>query len=168
MKQAEGAEGNASKKRAACSPPDDSIERARKLTVGENTRVIIWNEQQNSAPTSTPQRDRIPSPEKTRKVIQGQAETDWEEVRKQKRKGKSKNENSVPTRGKTALGKATLRRKLSRQKAEAVLMKVSEDNKIFYADMLKELKIKARRDDVGSKVGKIRKTKDGNLLIELR
>ena len=37
-----------------------------------------------------------------------------------------------------------------------------------YADMLKELKTKASPDEVGSKVGKIRKTRDGNLLIELR
>ena len=37
-----------------------------------------------------------------------------------------------------------------------------------YVDMLKELRTKASPDDVGSKVGKIRKTRDGNLLIELR
>ena len=37
-----------------------------------------------------------------------------------------------------------------------------------YADMIKELKTKASLADVGSKVGKIRKTRDGNLLIELR
>ena len=34
--------------------------------------------------------------------------------------------------------------------------------------MLKELKTKTSPDEVGSKVGKIRKTRDGNLLIELR
>ena len=37
-----------------------------------------------------------------------------------------------------------------------------------YADMLKDLKSKAIPDDVGSKVGKIRKARDGKLLIELR
>ena len=37
-----------------------------------------------------------------------------------------------------------------------------------YADMLKELKTKGSPDDVKSKVGKTRKTRDGNLLIELR
>ena len=35
-----------------------------------------------------------------------------------------------------------------------------------YADMLKELKITASPDEVGSKVGKIRKTRDENLLID--
>ena len=37
-----------------------------------------------------------------------------------------------------------------------------------YVDVLKELKTKTSPDEVGSKVGKIRKTRDGNLLIELR
>ena len=37
-----------------------------------------------------------------------------------------------------------------------------------YVDVLKELKTKASPDDVGSKVGKILKTRDVNLLIELR
>ena len=37
-----------------------------------------------------------------------------------------------------------------------------------YADILKELKTKASPDEVGSKVGKIRKTRDGILVIELR
>ena len=37
-----------------------------------------------------------------------------------------------------------------------------------YADMLKEFKTKASTHEVGSKVGKIRRTRDRNLLIELR
>ena len=49
-----------------------------------------------------------------------------------------------------------------------VLIKASEDNKMSYADMLQELKIKASPDVVRSKVSKIRKIRDGNLLIELR
>ena len=60
-----------------------------------------------------------------------------------------------------------MRRKLPRPKAEAVLIKATADNKMSYTDML-ERKTKASPDDVGSKVGKIRKTRDGNLLIELR
>ena len=104
IKQAEGAEGNASKKRVPSSPPDDSIGTARKLSVGEIRRVIIRKERLNS--TSTYQRNRILSPEKTGKVPQLQAENDWEIVRKQKRKGKSTKEHPVPTRGKAAPRKA--------------------------------------------------------------
>ena len=123
---------------------------------------------ENGASAGTFQRDRNPSPEKTENVQQDQAETDWEIVRKQKKKGKSKEENPVPTRDKTASGKTTSRRKFPRPKAEAVLIKTTGDNKMSYADMLKELKTKASPYDVGLKVGKIRKTRDGNLLIELR
>ena len=166
--QAGEAGENSSKRRVVSSPPNDSIERARKLSVGGNSRVIIRKERLNSAPISTLQRDRNPSPEKTGNVQQDQAKTDWEIVRKQKRKGKSKEGNPVPTRGKAASGKTTSRRKLPMPKAEAVLIKATGDNKMFYADMLKELKTKGSSDDVGSKVGKIRKTRDGNLLIELR
>ena len=167
-KQAEGAEGNASKKRVASISPDDSVGRALKLSVGENRRAIIRRERLNSAPTGISQRDRTASPKKAGNVSQHKAETDWEIVRKQKRKGKTKEGNPVPTRGKMAPGKATSKRKLPRPKAEAVLIKASGDNKMSYADMLKELKTKASPDEVGSKVGKIRKTRDGNLLIELR
>ena len=78
MKHPEGAEGNASKKRVASIPPDNSIGRTRKLSVGENRRVIIQKEWLNSAPTSSSQRDRISSPEKTGNIPQDQAETDWE------------------------------------------------------------------------------------------
>ena len=159
---------NSSKKRVASSPPVDSIERARKLSVGGNRKVIIQKERLNSPPTSTFQRGRNPSPEKTENIQQHQAETDWKIVRKQMRKGKSKEENPVPTRGKTASGETTLRRKVPRPKAEAVLIKATGNNKMSYAHMLKQLKTKASPDDVGSKVGKIRKTRDGNLLIELR
>ena len=49
-----------------------------------------------------------------------------------------------------------------------VLIKASEDNKMPYADMLQELKIKASPDVVRSKVSKIHKIRDGNLHIELR
>ena len=153
--QVGGPRENSSKKRVASSPPDDSIESARKLSVGGNRKVIIRKERLNSAPTSTFQRDRNPSPDKT------------EIVRKQKRKGKSKKGNPVPTRGKTASGKTTSRRKLPRPKAEAVLITATGDNKMSYDHMLKELKTKASPDDVGSKVVKIRKIRDGNLLIEL-
>ena len=69
---------------------------------------------------------------------------------------------------KTTSRKTTSRRKLPRPKTEAVLIKASGDNKMSYADMLKELKTKTNPDNVGSKVGKIRKTGDGNLLIELQ
>ena len=129
--QTEGAGENSSKKRVASSPLDDSIERARKLSVGG---VIIRKERLNSAPTSTFQRDRNPSPEKKENVQQDQAETDWEIVSKQKRKGKSKEGNPVPTRDKTASEKTTSRRKLPRPKTEAVLIKASGDNKMFYPD----------------------------------
>ena len=152
MKQAMGAEGNVSKKRVVGSPPDSSIGRARKLCVAENRRVIIRKERLNTAPTSTSQRNRMPSPEKTGNVPPDPAETNWMIVRKQKRKGKSKKENPVPTRGK---------------KAETVLIKASGDNKMSYADMLKELKTNPCPDEVGSKVGKIRKSRDRKLLIEL-
>ena len=37
-----------------------------------------------------------------------------------------------------------------------------------YVDMLKKVKTKASPNEIGSKVGKILKTRDGNLLIELR
>ena len=106
-------------KRAASSPPDDSIGRARKLSVGENRRVIIRKERLNSAPTSTSQRDRIPSPDKAGNVPQGQAETDWEVVRKQKRKGKSKKENPGSARGKTAPGKSNIEEETSEAKGRS-------------------------------------------------
>ena len=109
-----------------------------------------------------------PEPGKDGKRSSGTGRTDWEIVRKQKRRGKSKKENPVPTRGKAAPGKATLRRKLPRPKAEAVFIIGSGDNKMSYADRLNELKTKASPDEVGSKVGKIRKIGDGNLLIKLR
>ena len=67
-KQAEGAEGNASKKRVASSSPDDSIGRALKLSVGENRRAIIRRERLNSAPTGIFQRDRTASPKKAGNV----------------------------------------------------------------------------------------------------
>ena len=73
MKLPEGVEENASKKRAANSPPDDLIGRARKLSIGENRRAIIRKERLNSAPTTTSQRDRTPrsrrGKEKARKKI---------------------------------------------------------------------------------------------------
>ena len=119
MKLPEGAEENASKKRAANSSPDDSIGRARKLSIGKNRRVTIRKERLNSAPTTTSQRDRTPSPAKMGNGLQEQAEPNWKIIRKQKRKGKSKKQNPVPTRDKTASGKATSRRKLPRPKAEA-------------------------------------------------
>ena len=53
-------------------------------------------------------------------------------------------------------------------KAEAVLIKVSEGNKISYANMLKEVKTKASPNEKRFKVGKIRKTRNGNLLIEIQ
>ena len=76
--QAGGLGENSLTERVASSPPDDSIERVRKLSIGGNRRVIIRKERLNSAPTSTFQRDRNPSPEKTENVQQDQAETDWE------------------------------------------------------------------------------------------
>ena len=120
MKQPEGAEGNALKKKVENSPPDDSIGRARIQSIVENRTVIIRKERLNSAPTTTSQSDRTPSPEKTENGLQEQSKTDWETARKQKRKGESKKENPVPTRGKTAPGKATSRKKLPKPKAEAV------------------------------------------------
>ena len=168
VKLPERAEGNASNKRVANSLPDDLIGTARKLSIGRNRRAVIPNERLKSALTTTSQRDRTPSPTKPGNGLQENAETDWEIVRKQKRKGKSKKENPVTIRGKAAHGKATLRRKLPRPKAEAVLIKTSADNKMFYTDMLKELKTKASPNEVGSKLGKIRKSRDVNPLIELR
>ena len=58
-RRAEGAGENSSKKRAANSPPGDSIGRSKKLSVGENRRPIIRRERLNSAPTTTSQRDII-------------------------------------------------------------------------------------------------------------
>ena len=81
---------------------------------------------------------------------------------------RKKQEKHVPTRGKTSPGKETSRRKLPRPKAEAVLIKPSGENKMSYANMLKELKTKLSTDEVGSMVDKIRKTMNQNLLIELR
>ena len=78
--QADGPGEDSSKKKVASSPPDDSIERVRKLSVGGNRKVIIQKERLNSAPTSIFQRDRNPSPEKTENVQQDQAQTDWEIV----------------------------------------------------------------------------------------
>ena len=152
----------------ASSSPDDSIGRALKLSVGENRRAIIRRERLNSAPTGIFQRDRTASPKKAGNVPQDKAETELGDSQKAEGKGKSKEGNPVPTRGKTASGKTTSRRKLPRPKAEAVLIKATGDNKMSYADMLKGFKTKASPDEVGSKVGKIRKTRDGNLLIQLR
>ena len=75
MKLPEGAEENASKKRATNSPPEDSIGRARKLSIGDNRRVIIRKERINSASTTTSHRDRTTSPAKTGNGLQEQAET---------------------------------------------------------------------------------------------
>ena len=47
--QAGGPGETSSKKRVASSPPDDSIETARKLSVGGNKRFIIRKERLNSA-----------------------------------------------------------------------------------------------------------------------
>ena len=70
VKLPERAKGNTSKKRVANSPPDDSIGRARKLSIDENRRVIIRKERLNSAPTTISQRDRTPNPAKTENALQ--------------------------------------------------------------------------------------------------
>ena len=82
-----------------------------------------------------------------------------------KREKEKQERKSCPNKRKMARGKATSRRKLQRPKAEAVPLKASRDNKIFYADMLKKLKTKASPDEVGSMVGKI---SDRILLLDVQ
>ena len=62
------------------------------------------------------------------------------------------------------------KRKLPRPKAEGVLVQRNADNAeaITYTELLKVVKQKASAEEVGSKVGHMRKTKKGDLLIELQ
>ena len=73
----------------------------------------------SSAPTSTFQRDRNPSPEKMENVQQDQAETDWDIVRKQKRKGKSKEVTTCPNKRQDGIWKDNIEEETSEAKGRS-------------------------------------------------
>ena len=168
-KQAEGAGENSSKKRAANSPPDDSIGRSKKLSVGENRRPIIPRERLNSAPTTTSQRDRIQTDPTQTLTPTLAKETPWEvaETRETKRKKKNK-EESNGNNG-TLSQKATRNQRPPRTRPtrpNALIIRATDGES--YADILRKMKADPKLKVVGESVNRVRKSAAGDLLLELQ
>ena len=169
-RRAEGAGENSSKKRAANSPPDDSIGRSKKLSVGENRRPIIRRERLNSAPTTTSQRDRIQTDPTQTLTPTLARETPWEvaETRKTKRKKKNKEEGNGNNNG-TLSQKGTRNQRPPRTRPSqpnALIIRAADGES--YADILRKMKVDPKLKVVGESVNRVRKTAAGDLLLELQ
>lgn len=85
------------------------------------------------------------------------AETEWKEVG---RRGEKKNKKKMKE------GEGATKRQIKRRLPEAVAVKIN--NEMSYANVLRQLKTKVDPDKMGLQVSGIRKTRAGEILIELK
>ena len=126
------------------------------MSTSSNREAIVPPELNNKA--SQQQKEEVRQPNQ-------QKDSEWKKDKRSKKKSKRKKKRDrQEVRGEGSEGKTPGRRKLSRPKAEAVLVQRNADNAepITYAELLKVVKQKASAGEVGSKVGHIRETKKGD------
>lgn len=131
------------------------------IAVGENTPLSVPEKRPASSPVEPG----------TNKRARGRQQEGWQTVEHKKRKKKDSDNTQNPSRSveNTAGKKSPKARKkketTTRKRPQAVLVKPTEGSS--YADVLKNLKEKIKPEESEVTIRSVRKTKAGNVLLEL-
>ncbi|XP_046145653.1 uncharacterized protein LOC123988938 [Osmia bicornis bicornis] len=147
----------------------------KKLEVRLKKPAVTAKHHSSSAAASTPKRAATSPPlpvtaNKQKKKKPDPAELGWTTVQPRKRKQGGEKQVGTPSstaNGKAAeVGKKKKRKPQARRKAEAILLKPSGGK--TFAEVLGTIRKSVKPEDCGAEVRSIRRTRAGELLLELR